>query len=94
MTLAEMFAQCDDDYLDFDAFENPPSRRADLSAFMLLDRLQPAGGDIITASEHDEFFLSIDCGELEKVATLDDVRNLARCGVRYSEQYQCLSMFS
>jgi hypothetical protein len=94
MTLEEMFAQCEEDYLDFAAFTNPPSERADLAAFILLDKLQPGGGDIIEASEHDEFFLSIDCAELEKVITLDDVRNLRRCGVMYSEEYQCLSMFS
>jgi hypothetical protein len=94
MTLAEMFAQCDDDYLDFNAWADAPSKRADLAAFILLDKLQPGGGDIVSASEHDEFFLSIDCDELAKVATLEDVRNLRRCGVMFSESDDCLSMYS
>jgi hypothetical protein len=94
MTLAEMFAQCEDDYLDFDKWTDAPSKRADLAAFILLDKLQPGGGDIVCASEHDEFRLSIDCDELAKVITQADVRNLTRCGVRYSGDYDCLSMFA
>ena len=94
MTLEEMFAACDDDYLDFDKWEGAPSKRADLAAFILLDKLQPGGGDIISASEHDEFFLSIDCEELAKVITRDDVLNLTRCGVRYSGEYDSLCMFA
>ena len=93
-TLEQMFDECDEDYLDFAAFENPPSKRADLAAFILLDRLQPGAGDIITSAEHDEFYLSIDCEELVKVITLDDVRNLRRCGVMYSADYECLSLFT
>jgi hypothetical protein len=70
MTLAEMFAQCEDDYLDFDKWTDAPSKRADLAAFILLDKLQPGGGDIVSASEHDEFHLSIDCDELAKVGAV------------------------
>lgn len=94
MTLQEMFDECDEDYLEFDKWTDAPSKRADLSAFILLDQLQPHGGDIINASEHDEFFLSIDCEELGKVITLEQVRNLRRCGVMYSEDYDSLSMFA
>lgn len=94
MTLKKMFEATGDDYLDFDKVENPLSKRADLHAFMVLDKLVPESGDLISASEHDEFYLSVDCKELEKVATLEIVRDLSRCGVRYSEDCDCLCMFA
>lgn len=94
MTLEEMFDQCDEDCLKFAEFENPPCNRPDLCAFLLLERLQPGDRDIVSAAEHDEFFLSIDCVELMKVITLEDVRNLRRCGVRYSAEYDSLSLFT
>lgn len=94
MTLKEMFEATSDDYLDFDKVENPPSKRADLSAFIMLDRLVPDSGDIITSSEHDEFYLSIDCEALAKVVTLEIVRDLSRCGIRYDSSNDCLCMFA
>jgi hypothetical protein len=84
-----------DEYLEFEHIENKLSSRPDLHAFLLLDKLQPAPGrDIISASEHDEFYLSIDCRELEKVITQDQVLELYRCGVMYSDDCETLSMFS
>jgi hypothetical protein len=94
VNLEEMFEATNDDYLDFDKVENPLSKRADLHAFMLLDKLVPDSGDLISASEHDEFYLSVDCEALAKVATLDIVRDLSRCGVRFSSEYDCLCMFA
>jgi hypothetical protein len=94
-TLKELFDAVTDDYLDFARIENPPSQRPDLCAFILLDRLLPGGdSDIVSASEHDEFYLSFDCDELAKVATPELVRDLSRCGVRYDESFNALCMFS
>lgn len=96
MTLDELealFADEDlEEFLKFERVKDPPSKRPDLCAFILLDRLVPGDRDIVAASEHDEFFLAVDCDELAKVATRDDVITLIRCGVRYSEE--CLCMFS
>jgi hypothetical protein len=89
-----MFDATEDDFLDFEKVENPLSQRPDLHAFMLLDRLVPGKRELISASEHDEFYLSVDCEELSKVATLEIVRELHRCGVRYSAEYDCLCMFA
>lgn len=94
MTLKEMFDATNKDYLDFDRVENPLSKRADLCAFMMLDKLLPDSGDLISATEHDEFYLSVDCEALAKVATVEIVRYLSRCGVRYSEDHDCLCMFA
>ncbi|MFS2103602.1 hypothetical protein [Ralstonia sp. Ralssp135] len=88
------FEKYNDDYLNFEAVENKRSQRADLHAFLLLDELQPAGGDIITASYHDEFYLDTDCDELAKVITEEQVRELARCGVRYDGDDNALCMFA
>ena len=94
MNLHEMFEAVHEEYLDFDKVAPRLSERADLHAFMLLDKLQPGGGDIISAAAHDEFFLSIDCDELAKVITQEQVLELARCGIRYDEGNDCLCMFA
>lgn len=83
----------DGEFLKFDRVEPKLSQRADMHAFMLLDRLAPGKGDMISAAEHDEFFLGTDCEELAKVITDDQVRELVRCGVRYGD-YDCLCMFA
>jgi hypothetical protein len=49
---------------------------------------------MISASEHDEFYLSVDCEALAKVATPEIIRDLTRCGVRYDEDLDSLCMFS
>jgi hypothetical protein len=76
----------------FDRIENPPTARPDLCAFLLLDRLVPGSGDIVTSAEHDEIFLTTDCDELAKAATEADILTLVRCGVHYSHEYDCLRL--
>jgi hypothetical protein len=93
-SLKEMFAECEDAFLEFDEVKSRLSDRADLHAFIMLDRLQPGSQDMITASEHDEFWLSIDCDKLAEVVTPEQVRDLTRCGIRYSEEQNCLCMFA
>lgn len=93
MTLAEMFDKFDDEYIKFERVENKLSSRPDLHAFILLNQLQPQGRDMVSAAEHDEIYLDIDCDELARVITEDQVRDLARCGVRYDEGLDCLTMF-
>lgn len=93
-TLKEMFEAEDEHYIDFDSVENKLSQHADLHAFILLDKLVPGSGDMISASEHDEFYLSVDCEALAKVATPEIIRDLTRCGVRYDEDLDSLCMFS
>lgn len=93
INLQAAFEKHEEEYLKFERIESPQSKRPDMHAFMLLDRLMPEAGDMISASEHDEFFLGIDCEELAKVITDDQVRELARCGVRYSD-FDCLCMWA
>lgn len=59
----------------------------------MLDELVPGTSDIVSASNHDEFFLDIDCDALNRAASDAQIRDLVRCGVRYSSEYRCLCMF-
>jgi len=93
LDLRATFKKHRDEYRKFERVEQPLHPRPDLCAFLLLDRLDPDPGcDLISAAEHDEFFLNTDCEVLSKVATEDDILMLVRCGVRYSAEYDCLAM--
>lgn len=92
--LRAAFEKFDDEYLKFDRIEAPVSKRPDLHAFLLLDRLIPDTSDIVEASCHDEFFLGIDTIELAGVITEDQVCELRRCGVMYDRSTDSLSMYA
>ena len=94
MNLHDRFEQFDGEYLKFDRIENPRSKRPDLHAFLLLDEIQPGDRDLISASEHDEFYLNIDCDAFAAVATDEQIRDLNRCGVRYDGDLDSLCMFA
>ena len=83
------------DYLRFERIGTKLSERPDIHAMILLDRLQPKPGhDIISAAEHDVFYLNIDADKLNEVITNDQVRELARCGVHYDSDGDGLAMFA
>lgn len=94
MDLNETFESYDDEYLKFDRVENKLSQRPDLHAFLLLDSIMPGNRDMVCASEHDEFFLDIDCSEFSRRATAEQIRELVRCGVRYDASLDSLAMFA
>jgi hypothetical protein len=79
---------------DFKEYRDTPSQRRDLSAFMTLDRLVPGKGDIVSAAEHDQIFLGVGEEELDRAASDADIRFLAACGVFYSSEFDCLSMYA
>jgi hypothetical protein len=93
MSLHELFEKHEDEYGNFDCIEIKLSSRPDLHAFILLNQLQPHNRDMVSAAEHDEIFLDIDIDELMTVITDDQVRDLARCGIRYDAGLDCLAMF-
>ena len=92
LDLKKTFEKLGEEHNTFDRIENPPTARPDLCAFLLLDRLVPGGGDIVSAAEHDEIYLATDCDKLASVATESDILTLVRCGVRYSNEFDCLRM--
>jgi hypothetical protein len=85
-----VFEKFSGEYLEFEKIENKLSQRPDLHAFLLLDSLVSNDRDIISASEHDEYYLSVNPDELAKVATEENIRDLIRCGVRYSDESLCM----
>jgi len=80
--LRQLFKLHSAEYLDFELVQNKRSRRADIHAFLLLDSLLPAEGNMISCAEHDEFWLEVDLEQLAKVITEDQVVELIRCGVQ------------
>jgi len=91
--LKSAFDKHDKEFLEFDRVAEKLHPRPDVCAFLLLDKLVPSSEDIVSAAEHDEIFLGVDCEKLARAATDDDIVMLTRCGVRYSEEYECLAMF-
>lgn len=90
MDIEKTFESCDDEFLHFERIENPRSKRPDLHAFLLLDELCPGDRDMVVAAEHDEIYLVVELDELAAIATLDQIKELVRCGVRCGEDGLCM----
>jgi hypothetical protein len=96
MTLEELraaFEELEDEFLKFKRVKNPPTKRHDLCAFMLLDQLLPEGHEMLGAAGHDEVWLNIDPEKLAPVITKEQILTLVRCGIRYSDSDSSLCMF-
>ena len=92
--LEALFEKHDDLYLEGLTSDVGPTKRRDLNAFLLLEKHLPGEGDIVSAAEHDEFFLDVALEDLAKVVTEEDVKNLIRCGVRVDDYREGLAMFA
>ena len=94
--LVATFNKYEDEYLCFRHVANKFSRRPDMHAFILLDKLIPGDGmsDLITATEHDQFFIGIEPEALATVATEEIILELVRCGIVYDEETESLSFFA
>lgn len=90
-TLKERFEQYEDEFLKDD--KDTPMPR-DLQAMLLLHRISPSKRTIIVQSEHDEIFFSTDVNALQENASNEDIEQLVRLGVRYSEFDGGLSMLT
>lgn len=102
IALGATFEKHSDEFLKFERVENPRHQRPDLCAFLMLHDLSPMpplrgsgsmARDMVSAAEHDEIFLDVDCNTLAMNATEADIVTLIRCGVRFSEEYDSLCMF-
>ena len=70
------------------------SKRADLHAFLLLEKILPdreTTSDFICSAQPDQFYLNVDLHDLAKVITDYQIRELSGCGVFVDEE--SLSMF-
>ena len=92
-TINERFEDVNGEYGEFDNIKNKRSNRPDIHALLLLDELFPGDSDLISSSEHDEFYLDISYESIEKL-TDDQILELTRCGVMYNDESECLSMFA
>jgi len=89
----ELFEFWNDQYGEFDLIENKFSKKRDLHAFILLDKLFPdLDDDIVGSTGHEEFYIGIDMEDFAKVATEEIIIDLLRCGVLYDESDECLMM--
>lgn len=93
MNLQMVFERNGEEFLKFETITNPRHKRPDLCAFLMLDDLLPGDRDMVSSAEHDEIFLGVDCEKLAEIITEDQIRDLVRCGVRYSEEYDGICMF-
>lgn len=99
MTLEEMFEANDEEFLKFDRIENPIHPAPDLCAFLMLHFLAPKRNgdgtvaDMVSCSEHDQIYLATDIDQLAEAATLENVCDLVRCGVRFDSYTDSLCMF-
>lgn len=93
MGIAEIFEKHEEEFLKFERIEIKLSNRADIHAFILLDRLFPGERDIIAAAEHDEIYLDVEPEELIKVASELQLVDLIRCGVFYDKETCGLAMY-
>lgn len=66
--------------------------RPDLNAFLLLDKLcqTRVERDMVSSASHDEIYLDVTPVDLNGLATREDILDLVRCGVRYSEDSFCM----
>lgn len=83
------------EFLEFDRVEIKLHPKRDIHAFLLLSSLTGnLPGRIIASAAHDIIYLDVDMEILLKNATKNDITDLIRCGVMYSEEYDSLSMFA
>ena len=94
--LSATFDKYEDEYIQFQNVANKRSRRPDMHAFIVLDELLPGDGkgDLISAAEHDQFFLDIEPEALARVATEEIILDRVRCGVSFDEENESLFLFT
>jgi hypothetical protein len=88
LNLSEVFEKYDDEFLKFSRIVEPRHLRPDICAFLILSDLSIFYQDrnIVDGAEHDEIWLSADPTEIAVNATEEQIRDLIRCGVFYSDE--------
>jgi hypothetical protein len=98
LDLKEVFDKYEEEFLKFERIENPRHPVPDLCCFLMLDELAAPYGsgercDIVEGAEHDEIFWATDAKKIAEVATEEQVRDMIRCGLRYSTEFDSFAMF-
>jgi len=76
----------------FDEVEPKFSQRGDLHGMILLDKLFPGNGDMVSSAEHDRIFFQPDYDEIATL-TKEQVKELVSCGIYYDSGLDCLYSF-
>lgn len=91
----DIFANFEYERNGFEQIENPKHPLPDVCAFLMLYELcQSMSGDMIRASEHDIIYLEASVEEVKKNATIDQLRDLYRCGVCHDTDLECFIMYT
>ena len=85
--VALWFKELSGEYGKFEKVENKLSKRSDLHAFILLDKLFGGSDDIISCAEHDMIVLCVSSDQYNQL-TKEQVLELVRCGVMYDYEYE------
>jgi hypothetical protein len=92
--LQEMFEKYQDDVsLDRLGVEMLGSKRDDLHAFELLDKLVPGKRGMVSGADHDVIYLDVELDDLKDIITDPQVVELVKCGVFFDHDVDCLAMF-
>lgn len=98
--LADLFEKHDDEFLKFGRITSPKHPAPDLCAFLMLHEIAPtlnAGNgkvaDMVAYAGHDEITLCTNPATVAEKATEQQLIDLIRCGLRYSEDIDCFQMF-
>lgn len=94
MKLHDRFKQFAEDYLEFKEAKNPRSPRPDVHVLIMLAEMFPADRDLISAAEHDQYWLDVDCDEFNKLVTDDQLRDMIRAGLMHCNDTDSLSFFA
>ena len=89
MDIETLFEQCANEDLRFEKIKIKFSKRSDLHAFILLDKLFPENQDIIGSAEHDKIWLNIDDEQIQNLSKAQ-ILELSRCGIFYDEDSLCM----
>ena len=92
LNLEEVFKKHANETGEFDRIKNPPSKKMDLCAFILLDKMLGGGDCIIIGAMRHRVLLWVDIDEFAAIATEEQVVYLIRCGVLYSARTRELRM--
>jgi hypothetical protein len=93
LDLSKTFLKFEDEYGQFGRIKDKLHPSPDVCAFLLLYKLAPWEGDMVTSAEHDETWLAASPEELAENASEDDILTLVRCGIRFDEDLDSLAMF-
>lgn len=82
INIIELFDIYSNNDIDFPSLKNKPNNRPDLCAMILLDKLVPSSGYMISDADHDVIYFDINVDELSQKASEEDILMLVGCGVQ------------